>query len=33
MQLEIISQEPQGKLHPTPILFIHGARHGARILE
>jgi len=29
MQLEIITQEPPAKPHPTPILFVHGAWHGA----
>lgn len=29
MQLEIVTQEPQTDPHPTPILFVHGAWHGA----
>jgi pimeloyl-ACP methyl ester carboxylesterase len=29
MKLEIISRVPQGDFHTTPILFIHGAWHGA----
>lgn len=29
IQLEIITQEPQSNPHPTPILFVHGAWHGA----
>ena len=29
MQLEVITQEPQTNPHPTPLLFVHGAWHGA----
>jgi pimeloyl-ACP methyl ester carboxylesterase len=29
MELEIISEKPQGNPKPTPILFVHGAWHGA----
>ena len=29
MKLEIISHEPKGASRPTPILFVHGAWHGA----
>ena len=29
MRLEIISREPKGASRPTPILFVHGAWHGA----
>jgi pimeloyl-ACP methyl ester carboxylesterase len=29
MKLEIISHEPKGISHQTPILFVHGAWHGA----
>lgn len=29
MQLEIITQEPQMNPRPTPLLFVHGAWHGA----
>jgi pimeloyl-ACP methyl ester carboxylesterase len=29
MKLEIISKYPVGNHHPTPLLFIHGAMHGA----
>ena len=29
MQLEIITHEPKTDPHPTPILFVHGAWHGA----
>ncbi len=29
MKLEIISHEPKGVSRPTPILFVHGAWHGA----
>ena len=29
MKLEIISRQPSGKAHPTPLLFVHGAWHGA----
>lgn len=29
MKLEIISRYPSGDTHPTPLLFIHGALHGA----
>ncbi len=29
MKLEVISHEPKGGSHPTPILFVHGAWHGA----
>ena len=29
MQLEIITHNPENKLHPTPILFVHGAWHAA----
>ncbi len=29
MQLEIISEYPRAKTHPTPILCVHGAWHGA----
>ena len=29
MRLEIISRQPSGSQHPTPLLFIHGMFHGA----
>ena len=29
MVLEIISREPAGNRHPTPLLFVHGMFHGA----
>ena len=29
MELEIISKRPRAKTHPTPLLFVHGAWHGA----
>jgi len=29
VQLEIIKQIPESTSHPTPLLFIHGAWHGA----
>jgi pimeloyl-ACP methyl ester carboxylesterase len=29
MNLEVISKYPVGSEHPTPLLFIHGALHGA----
>ena len=29
MQLELISQQPAHVTHPVPILFVHGAWHGA----
>jgi pimeloyl-ACP methyl ester carboxylesterase len=29
MELEIISRYPAGSQHPTPLLLIHGALHGA----
>jgi len=29
MKLEIISRYPSGSTHPTPLLFVHGALHGA----
>jgi pimeloyl-ACP methyl ester carboxylesterase len=29
MQLEVISHQPENKTHPTPLLFVHGAWHGA----
>ncbi|RPI90601.1 MAG: alpha/beta fold hydrolase [Chloroflexi bacterium] len=29
MKLEIISEYPDEKTHPTPLLFVHGAWHGA----
>lgn len=29
MQLEVLSQAPAGVAHKTPILFVHGAWHGA----
>jgi pimeloyl-ACP methyl ester carboxylesterase len=29
MQLEVISHQPEGQPHPTPLLFVHGAWHGA----
>lgn len=29
MKLEVISQYPETKTHPTPLLFVHGAWHGA----
>src|ERR1051326_9150027 len=29
MQLEIISKQPEQLAHTTPLLFIHGAWHGA----
>ena len=29
MNLEVISKQPLRKIHPTPLLFVHGAWHGA----
>lgn len=29
MQLEVITREPEGDARPIPILFVHGAWHGA----
>jgi pimeloyl-ACP methyl ester carboxylesterase len=29
MKLEIISKTPSGNIHPTPLLFVHGALHAA----
>jgi pimeloyl-ACP methyl ester carboxylesterase len=29
MELEIIDQRPEGEARPTPIVFVHGAWHGA----
>ena len=29
MKLEVISHEPKNNLRPTPIVFVHGAWHGA----
>jgi pimeloyl-ACP methyl ester carboxylesterase len=29
MKLEIIARYPSGSTHPTPLLFVHGALHGA----
>lgn len=29
MQLEVITARPQGAARPTPVLFVHGAWHGA----
>ncbi len=29
MQLETVTEEPRGNPRPTPVLFIHGAFHGA----
>ena len=29
MKLELISKQPAGAQHPTPLLFIHGMMHGA----
>ena len=29
MKLDVISRFPAGSRHPTPLLFIHGALHGA----
>src|SRR5512142_1491827 len=29
MKLEIISKYPSGDMRPTPLLFVHGALHGA----
>jgi pimeloyl-ACP methyl ester carboxylesterase len=29
MNLEILSRKPQNQMHETPLLFIHGAWHGA----
>jgi pimeloyl-ACP methyl ester carboxylesterase len=29
MELEVITHEPNTPLHPTPILFVHGAYQGA----
>lgn len=29
MALEVITKKPDGDSHPTPLLFIHGAWHGA----
>jgi alpha-beta hydrolase superfamily lysophospholipase len=29
MQLEVISHQPENKTHTTPLLFVHGAWHGA----
>ncbi len=30
MNLEIITRKPRGESYDTPILFVHGAWHGAR---
>ena len=29
MQLEVLSQEPQSHVRPTPVLFVHGMWHAA----
>ncbi len=29
MHLEVLSHRPTGAAHPTPLLFVHGAWHGA----
>lgn len=29
MNLELLSETPQGQSHPTPLLFVHGKWHGA----
>lgn len=29
MRLEIVSKQPREKIHATPLLFVHGAWHGA----
>lgn len=29
MNLEVVSRLPAGAAHPTPLLFVHGAWHGA----
>lgn len=29
MDLEVVEQLPSGAVHPTPLLFVHGAWHGA----
>jgi pimeloyl-ACP methyl ester carboxylesterase len=29
MKLEVISKRPRGAAHPVPLLFVHGAWHGA----
>jgi pimeloyl-ACP methyl ester carboxylesterase len=29
MQLEVITHRPEGRARPTPLLFVHGAWHGA----
>ncbi len=29
LSLEVISQQPQSNARPTPLLFVHGAWHGA----
>ena len=29
MRLEVISRHPPGRAHPVPLLFVHGAWHGA----
>lgn len=29
MYLEVVSRRPESNLHPTPLLFVHGAWHGA----
>lgn len=29
MDLKIITRQPHGAAHPTPLLFVHGAWHGA----
>ena len=29
MHLELISKHPHAQEHPTPLLFVHGAWHGA----
>ncbi len=29
MNLELLTHKPENKTHPTPILFVHGAWHGA----
>ena len=27
--LHVVRREPRGTPHPTPVLFVHGAWHGA----
>jgi len=29
MKLEVVSREPKQDVRPTPVLFVHGAWHGA----